>query len=463
MRNFPTFWVLTELENLGQILTGKTPSTKDEANFNGPIPFVKPGDLDNGGYIYKTADTVTKEGLKSVPSLPKNSIMVTCIGNLGKVGITSQLSATNQQINSIIPSTRIDHKFLYHQLCTIKPWLESESSATTVSIINKGKFSKAPMLIAPIAEQKVIAEKLDEMLEKVERIKAHLERVPQILKQFRQSVLADAVSGKLTKDWRKSNQGESKKIVDLLKNRNTHKPKPFEPSDPPYEIHQTWTWVRLGEVFSLKSGTTINQNDELTEGEIPYFKVGDMNHLNNNYYMVTATKFVASNTVSSNSLLDEGMIVFPKRGGAIGTNKKRILKQKSLVDLNTMGINTNGMNVSYVYNWLLTVDLGKLNSGSTVPQINNGDMEPLWIPIPPEKEQLEITKRLETLFAYADKIDKQNASALEKVNDLTQSILAKVFKGELTEKWRKENPDLISGENSAEALLAKIKAEMNKK
>lgn len=462
MRNFPTDWVLTELGNIGQILTGKTPSTKDEENFNGSIPFVKPGDLDNGGYVYKTVDTLTERGLKSVPSLPKNSIMVTCIGNLGKVGITSQLSATNQQINSIIPSTKILHKFLYHQLCTIKPWLESESSATTVSIINKGRFSKAPVLVAPLAEQKVIAEKLDDMLCKVERIKTRLERVSQDLRQFRQSILVAAVRGMLTEDWRKTRRGESKKIVELLKKCNSHKSKPFAPSEPPYEIDKTWTWVRLGEVFSLKSGTTVNQNDELTEGDIPYFKIGDMNHHNNNYFMMVATKFVASNTVSSNSLLDEGMIIFPKRGGAISTNKKRILKQKSLVDLNTMGINTNGMNVSYVYNWFLTLDLGKLNTGSTVPQINNGDIEPLWIPIPPEEEQSEITNRLETLFAYADKIVEKNNAALEKVNDLTQSILAKGFKGELTENWRRENPELISGENSAKTLLATIKTQIKK-
>jgi len=72
---------------------------------------------------------------------------------------------------------------------------------------------------------------------------------------------------------------------------------------------------------------------------------------------------------------------------------------------------------------------------------------------------VEIVRRVDQLFAYADTIETQVNNALERVNNLTQSILAKAFRGELTEQWRKDNPDLISGENSAEALLEKINAE----
>ena len=83
----------------------------------------------------------------------------------------------------------------------------------------------------------------------------------------------------------------------------------------------------------------------------------------------------------------------------------------------------------------------------------------LEIPLPPLPEQHEIVRRVEQLFAYADSIEKQVNNALTRVNNLTQSILAKAFRGELTAQWRAENPDLIGGENSAAALLEKIKAE----
>ncbi|EFN7504738.1 restriction endonuclease subunit S, partial [Escherichia coli] len=91
--------------------------------------------------------------------------------------------------------------------------------------------------------------------------------------------------------------------------------------------------------------------------------------------------------------------------------------------------------------------------------LNLKDLKNAFVPLPSIEEQHEIVRRVEQLFAYADSIEKQVNNALARVNNLTQSILAKAFRGELTAQWRAENPDLISGENSAAALLEKIKAE----
>jgi type I restriction enzyme S subunit len=86
----------------------------------------------------------------------------------------------------------------------------------------------------------------------------------------------------------------------------------------------------------------------------------------------------------------------------------------------------------------------------------------LFAVIPSIEEQTQIVRRVEELFAFADSIEQKANAALERVNNLTQSILAKAFRGELTADWRAANPELISGENSAEALLAKIQAERDK-
>ena len=83
----------------------------------------------------------------------------------------------------------------------------------------------------------------------------------------------------------------------------------------------------------------------------------------------------------------------------------------------------------------------------------------LPVPYPKLEEQTEIVRRVEQLFAYADTIEQQAKAAKERVDKLTQAILAKAFRGELTADWRAANPELISGDNSAAALLEKIKAE----
>lgn len=88
-----------------------------------------------------------------------------------------------------------------------------------------------------------------------------------------------------------------------------------------------------------------------------------------------------------------------------------------------------------------------------------GQIKDLSIPITTLEEQTEIVRRVEQLFAYADQTEQRVKDAQSRVNHLTQSILAKAFRGELTAEWREQNPDLISGENSAEALLARIQAE----
>lgn len=100
--------------------------------------------------------------------------------------------------------------------------------------------------------------------------------------------------------------------------------------------------------------------------------------------------------------------------------------------------------------------------GTTVKTIYMPALKKMRILIPSVKEQTEIVRRVEEIFSYAEAIESKANAALRRVNSLTQSILAKAFRGELTEQWRKDNPELIGGENSAEALLKKILAEREK-
>ena len=104
----------------------------------------------------------------------------------------------------------------------------------------------------------------------------------------------------------------------------------------------------------------------------------------------------------------------------------------------------------------------EFSAGIGQPNVNGTKLKNLAIPLPPLEEQTEIVRRVEQLFAYADQIEQQVKNAQNRVNNLTQSILDKAFRGELTADWRAANPHLISGENSAQALLAKIKAERDK-
>ncbi|AXC74205.1 restriction endonuclease subunit S [Salmonella enterica] len=461
----PEGWVESELSALGHIVTGKTPSTKEPANFGGDIPFIKPGDLDLGGYITATADTLTEKGLALVPTLPTNSIVVTCIGNLGKVGITTIRSASNQQINALIPSKKLNIKFIYYQILTLKPWLESQSAATTIAIVNKSKFSQAPFKFPPTSEQKIIAEKLDTLLAQVDSTKARLKQIPQILKRFRQAVLAAAASGRLTNKWRENYT--LKEEINLIASK-------YKPTDSLFkqaklslpEIPQSWYVVPSAHLI-----------DYVTSGSRGWA----------NYYSTEGALFLRMSNVRYNTTrLDLQDLQFVNLPGHV-EGKRSLVKIDDLIisltadvgrvaridkDLGEAYINqhlallrpNNNINSEYFALSIAAQNIGvkqiqSLKRGATKVGLGLDDIRSLAIPLPSLEEQHEIVRRVEQLFAWADTIEKQVNNALTRVNNLTQSILAKAFRGELTAQWRAENPDLISGENSAAALLEKIKAE----
>lgn len=434
----PEGWVECELSELGNIVTGKTPSTKEPSNFGGSIPFIKPGDLDLGGYIMNTADTLTEKGLSLVPTLPANSVVVTCIGNLGKVGITAKKSASNQQINALIPSEKLNVKFVYYQILTLKPWLESQSAATTIAIVNKSKFSQAPFKFPPLAEQKIIAEKLDTLLAQVDSTKARLEQIPQILKRFRQAVLGGAVNGKLTEKWRNFEPQHSvfkklnfESILTELRNGLSSKPNESGVGHPILRISS----VRAGHV---------DQNDirflECSESELNRHKLQGGDLLFTRYN--GSLEFVG--VCGLLKKLQHQNLLYPDK-----LIRARLTKDALPEYIEIFFSSPSARNAM--------MNCVKTTSGQK--GISGKDIKSQVVLLPPVKEQAEIVRRVEQLFAYADTIEKQVNNALARVNNLTQSILAKAFRGELTAQWRAENPDLISGENSAAALLEKIKAE----
>lgn len=428
----PEGWVESELSALGHIVTGKTPSTKEPSNFGGDIPFIKPGDLDLGGYIMATADTLTEKGLALVPTLPTNSIVVTCIGNLGKVGITTIKSAFNQQINALIPSENLNVKFIYYQILTLKPWLESQSAATTIAIVNKSKFSQAPFKFPPISEQKIIAEKLDTLLAQVDSTKARLEQIPQILKRFRQAVLAAAISGKLTEKWRDSpnlSGWQQGKLGDFVK-------KPSYGTSSKSSKEGLVPVLRMGNL----QGGKLDWTDLVYTSDTAEVKKYNLEH-----------KDVLFNRTNSPELVGKTAIYNSEQPAIYAGYLIRVQCLPTL-DPDYLNYHLNSL-IAKQYCYSVKSD------GVSQSNINAQKLIAYPLHVPPLPEQQEIVRRVEQLFACADTIEKQVNSALTRVNNLTQSILAKAFRGELTAEWRAENPDLISGENSAAALLEKIKAE----
>lgn len=167
----------------------------------------------------------------------------------------------------------------------------------------------------------------------------------------------------------------------------------------PFEIPDSWAWSRLKNLVCLTSG---GQYPESKNGCL-YVKVADMNLPENSAEIVTSTR---KTTVFDAGNIPIYSIIFPKRGGAISTNKKRIVMNEPIcIDSNTMSMTVLLPAIfDYLRIWFEGIDLGTLQSGTSVPQINNKDLEPLLIPMPPIEEQPRIVVLVREALALIEQM-----------------------------------------------------------
>ncbi len=191
-------WVEVELGEIFQTITGNTPSKKDKFNYGNEVPFIKPPELEDKP-IFKAKDFLSSIGAKKGRLLPQGSVFVTCIGNLGRTGISTYSVAFNQQINAIAPLSDIYSKFTFYQCQNpyFRGSLEKLSSATTVAIVNKGKFNTIKYSLAPLPEQRAIVAKIEQLFSKLDNGIANLKTAKDKLEIYRQAVLKKAFEGKL--------------------------------------------------------------------------------------------------------------------------------------------------------------------------------------------------------------------------------------------------------------------------
>ena len=200
----PEGWVWATYSQIGEVITGFTPSTKDPENFGGNIPFFKPTDLDAGDNVANAREFLSDKGAERGRLLPAGSILVTCIGaTIGKTGLARVDCATNQQINAVIPmSDTLSSRFIY--FWTTSPFgykqIVDNASATTLPILNKSKFESLAIPLPPVSEQHRIVAEVDRRLSILRETEAQVEANLQRAERLRQSILAAAFSGRLVSD-----------------------------------------------------------------------------------------------------------------------------------------------------------------------------------------------------------------------------------------------------------------------
>lgn len=190
-------WTYKKLGEVGRIITGSTPSTKDADNYNSnDVCFVKPSDIPkNGiGLLYNSEFYISKKAYNNSRKLPQGSVLTTCIGIIGKVCILKTDATCNQQINAIIPHSGISSTFLAYTILSKRHYLEHIANAPVVPIINKKEFSNTTISVPPLTEQERIVSELDLLFGVIEKKKAQLEEYDQLAQSIFYDMFGDILN-----------------------------------------------------------------------------------------------------------------------------------------------------------------------------------------------------------------------------------------------------------------------------
>lgn len=491
----PDSWVNVTLKEVGTSVTGNTPSTKDKSNYGAYLPYIKPPQLNNC-LIRKSDEYLSEKGAALARILPAFSVLVSCIGNLGRIALNTAPVAFNQQINAVIPYEGLDPKFLFYQAQShyVRSQLEEKSTATTISIVNKGNFEKVNLNLAPINEQHRIVAKIETLFSELDKGIESLKTAREQLKVYRQAVLKHAFEGKLTAQWREQNKDKLETPPQLLariqqerqaryqqqlqdwqaavkgweKNgKEGKKPgKPIKPKALPSlndadveqlgELPIGWMWIRVADVASVGTGITpLKSNLSFyADADVPWVTSGALND-----------SFVRepSSYVTTKALNETNLRIYPKHTLVValyGEGKTRGKCSELLIEAATNqaiaatvqeGI-SEGLRI--VLKWYLTKNYEAMrlgSSGGVQPNLNLGIIESMAVPLCTIEEANELASILDVEFSRIEKMDSEVVLQIEKSETLRQSILKKAFSGQLVPQDPNDEP--------ASALLARIQAE----
>lgn len=196
----PNDWKVYSISEIGDVITGTTPKTSNKAYYGSQYKLISPADLDSGKYINTAHRLLSKEGLSQCKILPKYSVLVGCIGNVGKIGMTlDEQSATNQQINAIVCNQKADPHFVFYCLFSLRGNLQLKASQTTVPILNKTNFEQFKIPYPPLPEQEKIAGILSQIQKAIETQDKLIETTKELKQSTMKQLFTYGIKGQKTK------------------------------------------------------------------------------------------------------------------------------------------------------------------------------------------------------------------------------------------------------------------------
>ncbi|MGY1918061.1 restriction endonuclease subunit S [Pseudomonas tolaasii] len=463
MSELPNSWATVELGDIASFVMGQAPKAQDCNKDGIGTVFVKAGEFGKARPLIREWTT------KPLKFAQAGDVLICVVGaTAGKLNLAIDC-AIGRSVAAIRPEFEIPQRYIYYFLVSQIQKLRQGSTGSAQGVISKPDLAGITIPLAPSAEQSRIARKVDVLLAEIDTLKSRIDTIPALLKRFRQSVLAAAVSGRLTEEWRASaiTLGSAHQLHRQLKESheadgghargNASNPTEEAHDLSPSDLPECWDIAEMRDICAPGRPITygiLKPGPELEEG-VPYIRVADFpgNKLNLANIKKTSPEI---DLQFKRARLITGDLLLSIRG-SVG----RLVKIPEALDGANITQDTARLSISplvsttFIY-WVLLADstqrrMKNATRGVAVRGINIGDVRAIQIPLPTLEEQTEVVRRVEQLFAFADQVEAKVASAKTCIGHLTQSILAKAFRGELVPQDPNDEP--------ASMLLERIKTE----
>lgn len=421
----PNNWVWVYTGDIMEFVGGGTPSKSNAAYWNGNIPWTTVKDIKKT-YITSSIDHITSEGLKnsSASMATENELLLITRMSPGKSGITKMETAINQDLKIVRPKIKIPAYLLWLFFTVNTPLIESLSTGSTVKGIQVAKLKKIPFPLAPIDEQKRIAEKVERLLGKIDEAKRLIEEAKETFELRRASIFDKAFRGELTKRWReKDGKVLDKQLSDFSDNYST-------------EIPHNWKWIDLETVCKKITDGTHHSPKSYPTGDYKYITAKNIKRHGIILDNVSYVSKEVHQEIYNRCNVEKDDVLYIKDGATTGIATINQLSEEFslLSSVALLKPNKDILLPKYLMFCLNSPStknrMLSMMSGVAITRLTLKKIKQAMIPLPPIGEQEVIISILEKVEKLDHKIDYY--TELEKdISQLKQSILSKAFRGKL--------------------------------
>jgi len=494
----PKEWVECNISDVisanGVFCDGDWVESKDQ-DPNGDVRLIQLADIGDGYFKNKSERFLTKGKAETLNCtfLNKGDLLIARLPDpLGRACVFP-LREPNRYVTvvdvCIVRPTaeRINSHFLLHLINSprIRAEIEKYKSGTTRKRISRKNLAKVFLPIASMPEQNKIVSVIEQLFSDLDNAIDNLKKAREQLKIYRQAVLKSAFNGVLTDNWRKSrrNLTSASDLIEKIKQeRETLNDSKYgkrhrrmdtsftDVNKPPYNLPPQWIWCRIKDLIFDLTDYHANGSYENLKANVALFDAPNYalmiratNFEKNDF--ITVAKYITKEAYEflSRSKLFGGEILIGKIGNAGKVYFMPYLNKPASLAMNLFALRFSIINPKYIYYHLISAfsekDITSHVKGVGNPTIDKKSIRSILIALPSLEEQEAVIQEIESRFSVCDKMEEVIDNSLNQAEALRQSILKQAFEGKLTEQWRKEHPELISGENSAKALLERIRKE----